>query len=144
MRIMKIFKRKKDKPVGRGSEKVVSFSKIFEPLNYCPLAYEYTSRFVDYISNADKDFRKRIANTSIDDLNFDLFDPSIDSNVNLEIVRAKEQYTNHVSVINHTIGLIKGAFQTANDHLINLEKDKEDAEREKEKLIKLRDALKIY
>ena len=141
---MKLFRRNKDKSLGRGSEKTVSFSKIFDPLNYSPLPYEFTPRFQDYINSFEKDFEKRISKTTIDDLNFDMFDPSIESNVNLEIVRAKEQYTNHISVINHTLGLIRGAFETASHHLSNLEKEKIEVEKERSRYLQLKESLGIY
>lgn len=136
----KFFRRRIANGVG-GSEKAVTFPKIFESLNYGPLPYKFSNDFLTYCAKAPREFEIDVNKTDIDDLNYDIFTPSIDAHVNSELISAKEQFTYHIGTIEHHCGLIKGAFAAAEMHLNDLEKDKQNLESKLQKLMAKKEAL---
>lgn len=140
MKIRDFFRRKYG-GAGNGSEKTVTLSKMFEPLNYGPIPYEFSDEFLNYIKSAPDEFKRRATKTNIDDLNFDMFDPGIDSRISRELVVAEQQFTYHIGTIEHNHGIVEGLFTAAEEHLKVLENEKTAIERELENLIRKREVL---
>lgn len=138
-----MFKKNRWNLHSRNAEKGITLSKVFKSLNYVPLPYEPTEIGIEYYNTAPKEFQRRINATKIDDLNYDMCDPEIDSHINWEIAEKKKQFTYHIAAIYQNIGLIEGAFETARLHLGNLEKELQLREEEEKNLRNLIKDVKI-
>jgi hypothetical protein len=140
---MSIFKRKQ-KNKGKGSEETVTLRKEFEVLNCTPVDYKYTAQYADFITHAQANFEKQISKMSVDDQCDKIFDEYIAEMVNREKQSAKEQYTYHVHVIGHHLGLLDGETVAATGHLLNLEDDLKAVEQEIETYKQLKKEKNIY
>lgn len=140
---MKFFK-KNGKTVGKGAEETAIIHKEFDVLNYTPVDYKYTEKYLKFLQSSDKDFHEMIEKIKIDDLCDDLLDYYIDANINEMKASAKEQFTHHLDVINHHKGVLEGQIKSANEHLNLLKKDLEETEEEISALKRLKKDKNIY
>ena len=126
---MSLFKKKKE-TVGKGTDETVTLHKEFEVLNYTPLDYMYTTKYLDFLDTAENKFRKMIEKISLDDLCDNMFDSYIDSVIQQMKGSAKEQYAYHMQVIDHHRGMLEGELVCASGHLRNLQQDLKELEEE--------------
>lgn len=126
---MRLFKKKKEN-VGKGTDETVTLHKEFSVLNYTPLDYMYTTKYLDFLDNAENSFRKTIEKISLDDLCDNMFDTYIDSIIQRMKSSAKEQYIYHMQLIDHHRGLLEGELVCAAGHLQNLQQDLKELEEE--------------
>lgn len=122
--------KKKMKKAGKGTDKPESFRKEFDVLNYTPADYQYTERYVRFVNQAESMFGRVINRVSVDELCSDMFDPYIDSVMEQMKGFAKEQYTNHIHLINHHKGILEGELALACGHMEDLKKDLEELNQE--------------
>jgi hypothetical protein len=140
---MSIFRRKQ-RTEGKGLEETVTFKKEFEVLNCTPVDYKYTIQYVNFVTHAPTEFDKQISKMTIDDQCGELLDTYIAEKVNREKQSAKEQYTYHMHVIRHHLGLLDGEIVAATGHLLNLEDDLKALEQEIETYKQLKKEKNIY
>ena len=126
---MSIFKKKKE-TVGKGTDETVTLHKEFAVLNYTPLDYMYTTKYLDFLNNAENKFREMIEKISLDDFCDNIFDSYIDAVINQMKGSANEQYVYHMQVIDHHRGLLEGEIVYAANHLKNLQQDLKELEEE--------------
>lgn len=117
------FFKKKRRAIGKGADEVVSLHKTMEVLNCTPVDYKYTVQYVNFVREAQAKFSKIIDKISVDDFCDSMFDAWIDANVKQMKTSAKEQYTNHMHVIDHHRGILDGELVIAKGHLENLKQD---------------------
>lgn len=84
---------------GKGGEKNVITEKIIRALNYTPVEYVHSDKFIaDSVSPVD-DMRAKLRNTAPDNLCDTILDPSIDADILNENVFGRKQYINHLDTI---------------------------------------------
>ncbi|MDE6937424.1 MAG: hypothetical protein K2O98_13465 [Lachnospiraceae bacterium] len=82
------------------------------------------------MNQAESMFGRVINRVSVDELCSDMFDPYIDSVMEQMKGFAKEQYTNHIHLINHHKGILEGELALAGGHMEDLKKDLEELNQE--------------
>jgi len=124
-------KTKRDTPAGKGKEDTTAFRKIFDVLNYTPVRYGFLQSWLVFMDSAEDIFRKKLSQVSIDSLNagaktngyVSMFDPYIDTMALPAYANGQEQYENHMAVINHQKGVLRGEITKAQQQLENLKSD---------------------
>lgn len=140
---MRIYKRRKHKSIGKGADKDVHIFKEIDVLNYVPIEYRYTRKWTDFNNIAESYFRKVVAKTNIDELDHDMFDALIDSEMTDMLTSAKEQYTHHTRTIYNHRGIVNGQIERARNKLESLETDNTRYDDEITKFTKLKDKHNI-
>lgn len=130
---MSIFRQKpkRDTPAGKGKEDTTAFRKVFNVLNYTPVRYGFLKSWVSFMNSAEDIFRKKLSRVSIDSLNAGaktngyvaIFDPYIETMALPVFANGKEQYENHMAVIHHQKGVLRGEITKAQQELVNLKSD---------------------
>lgn len=136
---MRIHKRRKHMSIGKGADKDVHIFKEIDVLNYVPIEYRYTQKWTDFNNMAESYFRKVVAKTNIDELDHDMFDALIDSEMTDMLTSAKEQYTYHIRTIYSHRGIVSGQIEKAKSKLESLEADNVRYGEEIAKYTKLKD-----
>ncbi len=116
-------KKKESETIGKGTDKMVSLIKAFDVLNYTPVDYTYTHEYSGFLASAEETFLKVIQETSIDDLNCDMFDSYVQSAIDKMKSSAKMQFTYHIAQTSHYQGIIDGEMIRAKGHRDNLMAD---------------------
>ncbi len=141
---MKFFRKRHNRTVGKGTDKIVDMGKIFDVLNYTPLDYSYTAKYAYFVSNSEKLFRDFLRRTNADPYNSDSFDAEIEAAVEEMRKSAREQYIYHLQVINSHKGLVEGEFVKARGYREHLVKDREAIDSEIEKYSDLKEELNVH
>lgn len=141
---MKFFRKRRNRAVGKGSDKIVDMGKIFDVLNYTPLDYSYTAKYAYFVSNSEKLFRDFLRRTNADPYNSDSFDAEIEAAVEEMRKSAREQYIYHLQVINSHKGLVEGEFVKAQSHRTHLTEDRDTIVKEIAKYRDLKERLNVH
>lgn len=139
---MSIFRNrtKRKTPTGKGKEDTTAFRKIFDVLNYTPVRYGFLKTWLVFMNSSEDIFRKKLSQVSIDSLNagaktngyVSMFDPYIEAMAFPAYANGEEQYENHMSIIHHQGGVLRGEITKAQQLLENLRSDLSDLDEQLE------------
>ena len=116
-----MFFHRKKKPV----EKTVAFHKRVDVLNYIPREYTISRRWALF-SDPDRFtyiYGRKLAKIDVDEMNGDIYDAYIVSEVDLIKTWGDEQHTHHRKLIDHNAGILRGNQTKLNSLLEHLKED---------------------
>ena len=98
------------------SEKTVSFKKHLEVLNYVPIDFRFTRRWVLFsdLSRFISRIEKRLEDTNADEFNSNMFDSEIAAEEQLMKESAAHQKTLHTTIVEHNADILRGEIEGLN------------------------------
>lgn len=137
---MKRFNKRKKQNDKQGEKNLLT-QKIIKALNYTPVDYNHSDKFLSDGQDPIEATRRMLAKTNPDNLCDTMLDPSIDADTLSENVYGKQQRIHHINTI---LQLTDSALEEASKapFLRNvLQEDREKLTAERDKLIAIRESL---
>lgn len=130
---MKRLKKRLAKPT------IISSRKGIVVANCTPKDYLHTKRWAKFIDNGETYFKTNVPEKP-DALCFALLDPLIDSEANLEKESLFQQRADHLALIEHDSGILRGFLEKYQEHKNNLQADLDRVKGELDQLRKIKEA----
>lgn len=137
---MKWFNRRKKQNDKQGEKNLLT-QKIIKALNYTPVDYNHSNKFLSDGQDPIEATRRMLAKTNPDNLCDTMLDPRIDADTLSENVYGKQQRIHHINTI---LQLTDSALEEASKapFLRNvLQEDREKLTAERDKLVAIRESL---
>lgn len=137
---MKWFNKRKKQNEKQGEKNLLT-QKIIKALNYTPVDYIHSDKFLRDGEDPVEEMRKKLARANPDNLCDTMLDPSIDADTLNENVYGKQQRIHHINTI---LQLTDSALEEAAKAPFLrkvLQEDREKLVAEREKLLAIRESL---
>ena len=137
---MKWFKKRKNEKNNQGEKNLLT-DKIIKALNYTPVDYVHSEKFISDGQDPVDATRKKLATTNPDSLCDTMLDPSIDADTINENVFGKNQQIHHINtILQITDSAIEEGAKAPYIKELLLE-DRERLIAERDKFVEIRDSL---
>ena len=138
--MMKLFNRRKKQNDKQGEKNLLT-QKIIKALNYTPVDYNHSDKFISDGQDPVEAARKKLAGTNPDNLCDTMLDPSIDADTLNENVYGKQQRIHHINtILQLTDSALEEAVKAPFLRTVLME-DREKLVKEREKLLKIQEYL---
>ena len=138
--MMKLFNKRKKQNDKQGEKNLLT-QKIIKALNYTPVDYNHSDKFLNDGQDPVEEARKKLAGTNLDNLCDTMLDPSIDADTLNENVYGKQQRIHHINtILQLTDSALEEAVKAPFLRTVLMD-DREKLVQEREKLLKIQDSL---
>lgn len=138
--MMKLFNRRKKQNDKQGEKNLLT-QKIIKALNYTPVDYNHSDKFLSDGQAPVEATRKKLAGTNPDNLCDTMLDPSIDADTLNENVYGKQQKIHHINtILQLTDSAMEEAVKAPCLRKV-LQEDREKLVAERDKLLAIRESL---
>ncbi len=137
---MKWFSKRKNRNDKQGEKNLLT-QKIIRALNYTPVDYNHSEKFISNGQDPVDAARRILARTNPDNLCDTMLDPSIDADTLSEKIYGKRQRIHHINtILQLTDSALEEAAKAPYLRKVLME-DREKLVAEREKLIEIRESL---
>jgi len=118
--------RKFKKTSGLGKVPANTMEKKLTVLNYTPIAYQFSADWIKFCRDFPDTVEKTLKKVDVDDLNAAMFHPMVDTASENAVANANWQLANHLHLVRHDRGLLKGQLSRLKALHSDLQQDLKD------------------